>query len=136
MNKDLGNCLDYTNSPENNLRPGEYNCNRLQTMYGTVDGAVRRFLAKTERLLRGENKKNSILDSDPSLSEEYDRAMEELRIGITYNDHNRKLDSDDQSDMMANKEWRVLKDHPRGGAFVRRLNTNIALEVHVLYPMN
>ncbi|MGK3761237.1 MAG: hypothetical protein ACI8RD_013555 [Bacillariaceae sp.] len=36
-NKDLGNCLDYTNRPSNNLRPGQQNCNRLLEMYGAVN---------------------------------------------------------------------------------------------------
>lgn len=32
-NKDLGNCLDYTTHPENNLHPGQVNFNRLDSMY-------------------------------------------------------------------------------------------------------
>jgi len=36
-NKDQGNCLDYTNRPANNLRPGVANCNRLLEVYGAVD---------------------------------------------------------------------------------------------------
>ena len=36
-NKDQGNCLDYTNTPANNLRPGVANCNRLLEVYGAVD---------------------------------------------------------------------------------------------------
>ena len=32
-NRDLGNCLDYTNTPENNLRPGEVNFARLRQIY-------------------------------------------------------------------------------------------------------
>jgi len=39
-NKDLGDCLDYTNTPKNNLRPGIANCNRLLGMYGSVDGTI------------------------------------------------------------------------------------------------
>lgn len=35
-NKDQGNCLDYTNNPEDNLRPGIANCNRLYEMYGAI----------------------------------------------------------------------------------------------------
>ena len=37
-NKDLGNCMDYTNSPENNQRPDESNFLFLEQMYGNVDG--------------------------------------------------------------------------------------------------
>jgi hypothetical protein len=32
-NSDLGNCLDYTNTPENNLVPGEANFARLRDIY-------------------------------------------------------------------------------------------------------
>lgn len=39
-NKDLANCLDYTNTPQNNLRPGMANCNRLLGMYGSIDGTI------------------------------------------------------------------------------------------------
>lgn len=41
-NKDLGNCLDYTSTPRNNLRPGDANCKRLFEMYGSIDGVTRR----------------------------------------------------------------------------------------------
>lgn len=32
-NSDLGNCLDYTNRPENNQLPGEVNFQRLRSIY-------------------------------------------------------------------------------------------------------
>lgn len=32
-NQDTGNCLDYTNNPENNLHPGQVNFNRLASAY-------------------------------------------------------------------------------------------------------
>jgi len=32
-NSDQGNCLDYTNTPENNMHPGEVNFERLKTEY-------------------------------------------------------------------------------------------------------
>lgn len=41
-NQDMGNCLDYTNNPSKNLRPGVVNCNRLQEMYGTINIGRRR----------------------------------------------------------------------------------------------
>ena len=36
-NEDLGNCMDYTNMPQNNLRPGEQNFLILEEMYGNVN---------------------------------------------------------------------------------------------------
>ena len=38
FNADLGNCLDYTNFPENNLHPDTPNFETLANMYGTTDG--------------------------------------------------------------------------------------------------
>ena len=36
-NADLGNCMDYTNSPQNNLHPDEYNFLILEELYGDVN---------------------------------------------------------------------------------------------------
>jgi hypothetical protein len=32
-NSDMGNCLDYTSTPANNMHPGDVNFNRLASMY-------------------------------------------------------------------------------------------------------
>ena len=37
-NRDRGDCMDYTMRPRNNLEPGQYNCDLLQELYGTVGG--------------------------------------------------------------------------------------------------
>lgn len=37
-NSDLGNCLDYTRTPENNLRPGKANFDRLKSIYLAGEG--------------------------------------------------------------------------------------------------
>jgi hypothetical protein len=39
FNKDLGNCMDYTNNPKNNKQPAEPNFIFLAQLYGTVDGS-------------------------------------------------------------------------------------------------
>lgn len=39
FNKDLNNCMDYTNNPENNKQPAEPNFKFLAQLYGTVDGS-------------------------------------------------------------------------------------------------
>ena len=35
-NRNTGNCLDYTNRPKKNMRPGQINYDRLVAVYGTV----------------------------------------------------------------------------------------------------
>jgi hypothetical protein len=39
FNKDLLNCMDYTNNPENNMQPSYDNFKFLSQLYGTVDGS-------------------------------------------------------------------------------------------------
>ena len=60
LNADLGNCLDYTNSPENNLEPGEVNFLTLLEMYGTIPGKLSDF--STSQI--SSNKEVDIFDSN------------------------------------------------------------------------
>jgi len=39
-NQDLGNCMDYTNTPQNNLYPDVYNYLILEELYGRVEGEL------------------------------------------------------------------------------------------------
>lgn len=39
-NRNTGNCLDYTNRPKKNMRPGQVNYDRLVAVYGTVDNTT------------------------------------------------------------------------------------------------
>lgn len=39
-NKDLGNCMDYTEQPENNMHPDESNFKVLEELYGAVNQSV------------------------------------------------------------------------------------------------
>ncbi|KAL7536589.1 hypothetical protein ACHAXR_007261 [Thalassiosira sp. AJA248-18] len=41
FNRDLGNCMDYTKTPENNQAPDRSNFLFLEQMYGNVDGTSR-----------------------------------------------------------------------------------------------
>lgn len=182
-NRDLGNCLDYTNNPENNLRPGDYNCNRLVGMYGTVgnrrleeqlDGTVGlspstpSSSSSAASLLRGGagdtiNANNHISQErvfdtssapivrmdDPQFAARYKEAMDELLYEIASSSSSSSSMPDDGGDGYSYRDnlqdnedegqersggWRMLRVHPRGGAFVRRLDEEVYLEVHVLYP--
>ena len=41
-NRDLGTCLDYTITPQNNMKPDEIDFSNLQEMYGEVNAGRRR----------------------------------------------------------------------------------------------
>lgn len=46
-NRDLGTCLDYTITPQNNMKPDEIDFSNLQEMYGVVNSGRRRRLRLT-----------------------------------------------------------------------------------------
>lgn len=71
QNKDLGDCLDYTNTPKNNLLPGTVNYNKLQVLYGTVGGGGRKLRSR-------EVEATEIMGFSPELLAEYNRARREF----------------------------------------------------------
>merc|ERR1719356_1188573 len=105
-NKDQGNCLDYTNKPSNNLRPGVANCNRLLSMYGSVDGTIsgnrNRTLRRNLRHSDGDDDDDYVDYDDesgtddaefyfeyarsehPDLSAQTDEAMREFHYELAY----------------------------------------------------
>jgi len=70
-NKDLGDCLDYTSTPKNNLLPGAVNFNKLKVLYGTVGGGNRNL-----RLNDVNTKDMTGFSSE--LASEYDKARREF----------------------------------------------------------
>eukprot|EP00980_Cylindrotheca_fusiformis_P013441 scaffold3437_cov113-Cylindrotheca_fusiformis.AAC.8 len=101
---DTGNCLDYTNNPSANLRPGQINFNRLKELYGTVN---RRHLRRAPKSL------------SPEFMAKYKQSMIELEQTLR-----KGRDS----------SGRRLHDHRAGEYFIRRLDDQYTLKVHVLYP--
>jgi len=69
-NNDLGNCLDYTNNPSNNLRPGTANCQRLLEMYGPVNVG------------RRNNKRTLRYRSDAELYEDFEIDYDENEVSV------------------------------------------------------
>ena len=82
-NKDLGNCLDYTNRPSNNLRPGLANCNRLLEMYGAVN-------------VGGRNRKTRTLRyrSDAEMYEDFESDFEEEKDELSESESTTYYDDD------------------------------------------
>lgn len=66
----------------------------------------------------------------------YDQAMHELQrdiLSVKVEDGRSLYEAEVEA---VEHEWRILRNHPRGGAFVRKLDDDLALEVHVVYPFN
>jgi hypothetical protein len=62
-NADLGNCLDYTNTPENNQLPGEANFARLRTIYLEEDTAASSSTGQNSDTAVSEQR-DAVLDGD------------------------------------------------------------------------
>lgn len=125
LQRDLFDCMDYTNRPENNLLPGRANFLRLAEMYG-VPGAQPRSTHGDNRSLRVRSSPmvRETKDITPELIEEYDRAMAELK------EH---LQMKSQEEYENNSGWRLLREHSHGGEYARRLNEEYTLKVQMLY---
>ena len=88
-NDDLGDCLDYTVRPENNLEPGKYNFDLLNQLYGRQP---RRRNLRVNRELEEElpqhidNAFNSIVDASQTMScqELADTAPEQVEAVNVY----------------------------------------------------
>jgi hypothetical protein len=73
QNTDTGNCMDYTNTPENNLHPDEYNFKILDELYGSAVGngtvaesrSTRRMTDEEERAMEGQFDAYAACLSDP-----------------------------------------------------------------------
>mmetsp|Transcript_61503 Transcript_61503/g.150532 ORF Transcript_61503/g.150532 Transcript_61503/m.150532 type:complete len:348 (+) Transcript_61503:222-1265(+) len=126
-NKDLGNCLDYTNRPSNNLRPGDVNCQRLLSMYGSFE--QRRLNQQQQQSLR-RNRNGPVERYLERYSDEYEKALQDLSRHFT---NGRSLST--SSSLIAGG-WRRLDTNPdpRGGTFQRQLREDLIVEVHVLFP--
>jgi len=113
-NPSLGNCLDYTHTPADNMHPDETNYNRLAELYGTVND--RRMLSLRQQTV-------DTITNSRKLSEERQLAHLEL-TGIS---HWRELVEEKGS-------WSILDEHKKGVSLERRLNNDddYVLQVHML----
>jgi hypothetical protein len=119
-NADLGNCLDYTRTPKNNLHPDETNYNRLVEMYGTTT-ARRRYLA-------GKGRSSNVRKPAPLSS----------KVLSTYQEAIQELEGEMMSIKNATRSssgWRLLKTHAGGSGYTRDLGEGYTLTVHALHPI-
>lgn len=119
-NADLGNCLDYSSNPSNNLLPGTVNYKRLASMYGTVDGSRR--LRRERSSSRSSDRR--ILSEDLRL--EYHEAIAEIeQLAVR-----RGLREGDLASL-----WEMIEDSPRGSSYARSLGDDFEIQVYVLHTL-
>lgn len=123
-NPSLGNCMDYTNKPEENMHPDETNYNRLASLYGTVG---RRALRVTKP--RKSSRPTRHLTAE--LRQEYQSAVAEFSQV-----HAHRVLSEKEDQFLWNPKqvgWRLTQEHSGGAIFSRQLGTDHTIEVHLLH---
>ena len=162
-NRDLGNCMDYTNRPQNNLLPGRANFLRLQEMYGMpnqrplgpfspndqpvtpnmfdpnsrpqVDGTEEDKENKDDRNLRSRKVEEPSQGQEHSeLPHHLAREYKKAMAELEHHIQMQYLDSDEVN----GSGWRRLEEHSHGAEFVRRLGQDHHIKVQMLYaaPQN
>jgi hypothetical protein len=117
-NADLGNCLDYTITPKNNLHPDESNFKRLVSLYGTT----------TRRYLLGKGRSSNVRTPRPLSSKvlaTYAEAIKELEGGMV----------SIKEATRSSSGWRLLETHAGGSRYTRNLGEGYTLTVHALHPI-
>mmetsp|Transcript_18106 Transcript_18106/g.27986 ORF Transcript_18106/g.27986 Transcript_18106/m.27986 type:complete len:929 (-) Transcript_18106:115-2901(-) len=122
FNKDLGNCMDYTNKPHNNLTPDDSNFNLLAEWYGEV--------TETRRVSEGdENQKLDISSEVPESA--WKESMEAAKM----------LESGDIVDLMNDAprhspsrtlQWELVHKSADGIEFRMELSSGYVMIAHAL----
>jgi len=125
-NPSLGNCMDYTNKPEENMHPDESNYNRLASVYGTVS---RRRLGRS--LFKQQNRDDDGKPLARVLSEDLELEYESAVAELEQLQHRRGL----AEDTIEDTEWRVLSKSEGGASYSRKLGEQFVIEAHVLHTL-
>mmetsp|Transcript_9924 Transcript_9924/g.14033 ORF Transcript_9924/g.14033 Transcript_9924/m.14033 type:complete len:361 (-) Transcript_9924:2472-3554(-) len=115
-NRDLGNCMDYTDNPRNNLHPDRSNYARLAEVYGIV--------GQGQRHLKGSLKAEGYPVLSPELSDIYHAAMVDLNDALS------------EAGNLGESGWRALRLHPKGATYSRDLVSGMSLEVNMLFTQD
>uniref|UniRef100_A0A7S4VY47 Peptidase M10 metallopeptidase domain-containing protein n=1 Tax=Ditylum brightwellii TaxID=49249 RepID=A0A7S4VY47_9STRA len=115
-NKDLGNCMDYTDSPENNLHPDTGNYNTLMSLYGVVGNT---------RYLQGRSLALNPERLSPRLRHSYETAINE------FIEASKQIEEAEYAG-----KWRLLRKHAGGAKYGTKLPDGYTLEVTVLSVLN
>ena len=133
-NKDLGNCMDYTDNPSANILPGDVNFARLRSIYGDVS---RRLGSSLRRMMSSTTTEKS-RDAPHNLEQAYDEAMANLKrhVSAEYNAAKKGEDAVDEDDGRERNlsGWRKLHQNKWAGHFVRELVDGYTIQTSVLYP--
>ena len=127
-NKDLGNCMDYTERPQNNMHPDTSNFETLEELYGNVNGGNNLRVERYEAV-PGESTRRRMMSEE---EEEQEMLDEEFEAFASY-----LLDPIDISSGFANRDdgsgsWRLLRRTETAELHERRLGNGFSIRTSVL----
>jgi hypothetical protein len=147
FNKDLFNCMDYTNNPENNMQPAEPNYKFLSQLYGTVDGSP---VPTDDTTAVEANASANATTAEPEPAAESDKRdwkdifglggkRRALTVNIKSLPPSVALALGDIDQMVdnglfgsENGAWRKLHESPHGHAHEMDLGHGFTVQIHVL----
>lgn len=115
LNKDLGNCMDYTNNPAANRSPDSSNYEFLAELYGIIPGSD---AVSSQETVPG-NRHLSLDTPDESLPDWVQFAYEDAVVEI-------------EKETDPGENWRLLHESTHGRAHEVDLGNGFTLEVHKL----
>ena len=113
-NKDLGNCMDYTERPQNNMSPDGSNFETLEELYGNVNGVNVRMerLSASSSGGGGRRMARSSREEEERLEMEFEEyaayLLEPIETSFNINRNLVHGQGEDEEDDSAQRNWRVL----------------------------
>ena len=126
-NPSLGNCMDYTNRPQENMHPDETNYRRLASLYGIVS---KRRLGRS--LIEKQKRHNEAKPLARVLSEDLELEYESAVAELEQLQHRRGL----AEEIIKDSQWRVLSEYEGRASYSRKLGDNYIIEAHVLHTLS
>lgn len=118
-NKDLGNCMDYTERPQNNMHPDESNFRTLEELYGNVNRGNTNL-----RVERSGAKRNLDAEEERMVQDEFEKYAAYLLDPIEF--------SSESTDSTGKGEWRLLRKTDIADHYERRLDDGYSIRTSVL----
>ena len=123
-NMDLGNCMDYTERPQNNMHPDDSNWSTLERLYGNVDGTSVR--VSMDALPPGRRELGRGVELERFLEEEFERYAAFLSDPVAVS----RGESEEHPN--AHEGWRLLRKTEKTEIHERDLGNGYSIRTSVL----
>lgn len=120
-NKDLGNCMDYTERPQNNMHPDTMNFETLVELYGSVNANLR-----VQNLQVGDRRELNNEEEQRMLEEEFERYAAYLLDPIEV-----KSQTEGDANSLGG-DWRLLRKTDTAELHERQLGNGYSIRTSVL----